>query len=44
MTELSPDKPKKGPIRWMAGNSVASNLLMIVLLGGGFLAATRIKQ
>ena len=28
----------------MAGNSVAANLLMILLLGGGFLASTNIEQ
>ena len=44
MSEPSPDKLAKGPIRWMAGNSVASNLLMLVLLGGGALAAWQIKQ
>ena len=33
-----------GPIRWMAGNSVASNLLMLFLLVGGFFWATQIKQ
>jgi multidrug efflux pump subunit AcrB len=44
MSEPSPGKLTKGPIRWMAGNSVASNLLMLVLLVGGFMAASRIKQ
>ncbi len=33
-----------GPIAWMAGHSVAANLLMIVLLVGGFFLATRIKK
>ena len=35
---------KRGPIAWMARNSVAANILMVILLGGGFLAATKIKQ
>jgi multidrug efflux pump subunit AcrB len=35
---------RKGPIAWMAGNSVAANLIMIVLLLGGFLMAAQIKQ
>ncbi len=38
------DTQKRGPIAWMAKNSVAANILMIILLGGGFLAATKIKQ
>ncbi len=34
----------RGPIRWMAGNSVAANLLMLALLIGGFFWGTQIKQ
>lgn len=34
----------KGPIAWMAQNSVASNLFMIVLLVGGLMAASSIKK
>lgn len=33
-----------GPISWMAGNSVASNLLMVVLLIGGLIVGATIKQ
>ncbi|MDM8523373.1 efflux RND transporter permease subunit [Desulfococcaceae bacterium HSG8] len=33
-----------GPVAWMAGNSVASNLLMLVLLVGGLMLGTQIKQ
>jgi len=33
-----------GPIAWMAKNHVAANLLMIVILLGGALGASRIKQ
>lgn len=40
---IKPDVTK-GPIAWMAGNSVASNLLMLVLLIGGFIYGTMIKQ
>lgn len=34
----------KGPIAWMAQNSVASNLFMLVLLVGGLMAASSIKK
>ncbi|MBN2707210.1 MAG: efflux RND transporter permease subunit, partial [Deltaproteobacteria bacterium] len=53
MTRLKNPDPKppqsglrlgRGPIAWMAGNSVAANLLMIFLLVGGFFWGTRIKQ
>ena len=36
--------PTRGPVAWMAGNSVASNLLMLLLLVGGLMAASQIKQ
>lgn len=35
---------KRGPIAWMAKNSVASNILMVILLLGGFIAAKNVKQ
>ncbi|MEE4358579.1 MAG: efflux RND transporter permease subunit [Desulfococcaceae bacterium] len=41
-SEHAPISP--GPIAWMAGHSVAANLLMFVLLVGGFFLATRIKK
>jgi len=44
MTDVTLHKKIKGPIAWMAGNSVASNLLMVVLIGGGLFFAARIKQ
>jgi len=34
----------KGPIAWMACNSVAANLLMVTLLVGGALMAFQVKQ
>ncbi len=34
----------RGPIAWMAGNPVASNLLMVCLMVGGVLIATKAKQ
>lgn len=37
------NKPN-GPIAWMAGNSVASNLIMAVLLVGGLFMGLNIKQ
>ncbi|QGY39566.1 MMPL family transporter [Pseudodesulfovibrio cashew] len=38
------NKAPKGPIAWMAGNSVAANLVMIVLLVGGLIFGFQIKQ
>ncbi|HSR87352.1 MAG TPA: efflux RND transporter permease subunit [Pontiella sp.] len=38
------EEQKRGPIAWMAKNAVAANILMIVLIAGGFFAATRVKQ
>jgi len=38
------DSKKKGPIAWMAGHSVTANLLMLVLLVGGFFLGYRIKK
>ncbi len=35
---------KRGPIAWMAGNSVAANLIMVVFLIGGLIWANRVKQ
>jgi len=46
MTEkikLEPDQ-RRGPVAWMAGNSVASNMLMLVLLIGGLIYAFKIKK
>ncbi len=34
----------KGPLAWMAANSVAANLLMIMLLVGGLISSQFIKQ
>ncbi len=34
----------KGPIAWMAGNHVASNLLMLILLVGGIFMGFKIKK
>ena len=34
----------KGPLAWMAGNSVAANLIMLLFLIGGLLTALNIKQ
>ncbi len=42
MSELQ--QSSKGPIAWMAGNSVASNLLMLILLIGGLFFMGQIKQ
>lgn len=36
-----PDTPR-GPVAWFAGNHIAANLLMLLLLGGGLFAASRL--
>ena len=38
------DWKKSGPIAWMAQNPVAANILMLVLIVGGLVAALRIRQ
>ncbi len=42
--DFSREEDQRGPIRWMAGNSVAANLLMLAFLLGGFFWGTQIKQ
>jgi multidrug efflux pump subunit AcrB len=42
--EGSPGVDMTGPLAWMARNSVAANLLMFIILIGGALGLTRIKQ
>ncbi len=44
MSDPFPARSGKGPLAWMAKNSVASNLLMFGLIFGGLLFAYRIKQ
>jgi multidrug efflux pump subunit AcrB len=45
MANSSPYKAdSRGPMAWMAGHSVSANLLMAVLLVGGFIMGTRIKK
>jgi len=44
MSDASEIKRARGPIAWMAGNSVAANLLMAMLLIGGGITSCRIKQ
>jgi multidrug efflux pump subunit AcrB len=41
---MSPRLRGGGPIAWMAGHSVAANLLMLVLILGGLLMSSRITQ
>ena len=38
------DPQRKGPIAWLAGHSVTANLLMLVLLVGGFFWGSHIKK
>ncbi len=35
---------RRGPIAWMAGNPIAANLLIVILLGGGLWTAFRIQK
>jgi multidrug efflux pump subunit AcrB len=44
MNPSSQEKLPSGPIAWMAGHSVAANLLMAVLLIGGIIWASRITK
>lgn len=44
MTDLPDSKEKRGAIAWMANNPVASNLLMLTCLVGGFIAFLNTKQ
>ena len=44
MTSKEKKEVQKGPIAWMAGNSVAANLLMLVFLIGGLIWGMNIKQ
>ncbi len=41
---LEADRRQSGPIAWMAGHSVAANLLMVVFLVGGLIFAGQIKK
>jgi len=41
---MSKESMKKGPIAWMAKNSVAANILMIFILAGGLFMGFNIKQ
>ncbi len=38
------ESPRRGPMAWMVANRVTPNLLMLVLLAGGLLMTTLIKQ
>ncbi len=44
MTDAVKAGEKRGPIRWMAGHTVAANLIMLVCLVGGYLSLRNIKQ
>jgi multidrug efflux pump subunit AcrB len=41
---MNKNRPVKGAIAWMANNSVAANILMLIFLVGGFLMSMNIKQ
>ncbi len=42
--KTDPLNRKTGPIAWMTQNSVAANILMVILLVGGVVSATKIQQ
>jgi len=44
MTDRLGPREKRGAIRWMAGHSVAANLIMLICLVGGYLSLRNIKQ
>ena len=44
MTDTRDLHAQRGPLAWMAGHSVAANLIMLICLVGGFLALLRIRQ
>ena len=44
MTRVSAKIRRSGPIAWMASNTVAANLLMVVLIVGGLLVGRSVKQ
>jgi multidrug efflux pump subunit AcrB len=44
MTGRLGSREKRGAIRWMAGHSVAANLIMLICLVGGYLSLRNIKQ
>jgi len=44
LTDLKDQQTKRGPVAWMAGHSVAANLIMLMCLVGGFIALGKIKQ
>ncbi|MBT3191759.1 MAG: efflux RND transporter permease subunit, partial [Verrucomicrobia bacterium] len=39
-----PGRERRGPISWMARNSVAANIIMLILVLGGILQAFNVKQ
>jgi multidrug efflux pump subunit AcrB len=44
VSNASKSTEKNGAVAWMAGHSVAANLIMLLFLVGGFLSLGRIKQ
>jgi multidrug efflux pump subunit AcrB len=44
LSDPNPIRPHKGPLAWMAKNSVAANLLMLALIFAGLVFLSRIKQ
>jgi multidrug efflux pump subunit AcrB len=44
VSETGQKPTERGAIAWMAGNSIAANLIMVVFLVGGFIALRNMKQ
>ena len=44
MSDVAETKERRGPMVWMAGHSVAANLIMLMCLIGGYLSLRNIKQ
>jgi len=44
MTDSLQRRERRGPLSWMAGHSVAANLIMLLCLVGGYLALRNIQQ
>jgi multidrug efflux pump subunit AcrB len=44
MPRSLPSKSNRGPLAWMAGHAVSANLLMLLFLIGGMMAALHIKK
>ncbi len=44
LSDPNPTRMRRGPLAWMARNTVAANLILLVLLIGGLITIPKIKQ